>query len=164
MGELDHKGSWVLQNWCLSTTVLEKTVESPLDCKEIQRVHPKGNQSWIFIGRTDAAAEAPILWLPDVKNSLIRNDPDAGKYWRQEEKGTTEDDMVGWHHWLDGCEYERALGLVMDRMWPWGHKESDRAEWLNWTYRYTVLHTHILFSTSTDLDCFIAKALTSWKN
>ena len=111
MWELDHKGSWALQNWCFWTVLLEKTVESPLDCKGIQPVHPKGNQSWIFIGRNDAEAEAPILWLLDVKNSLIRNNPDAGKYWRQEEKGTIEDDMVGWHHRLNGCEYERALGV-----------------------------------------------------
>ena len=98
MWELDHKESWVLKNWCFWTVVLEKTLESPLDCIEIQPVHPKGNQSWIFIGRTDAKAEAPILWPPDVKSWLIGKDPDAGKDWRQEEKGMTEDEMVGWHH------------------------------------------------------------------
>ena len=92
------------------TVVLEKTLESTLDCKVIQPVHPKGNQPWIFIGRTDAEAEAPILWLPDVKNWLIRKDPDARKDWRQEEKGMTEDEMVGWHHWLNGHEFEQALG------------------------------------------------------
>ena len=102
MWELDHKKSWALKNWCFWTVVLEKTLESPLDCKEIQPVHPKGDQSWVFIGRTDAEAEAPILWPPDVKSWLIRKDPDAGKDWRQEEKGTTEDEMVGWHHWLNG--------------------------------------------------------------
>ena len=101
MWELDYKESWVLKkNWCFGTVVLEKTLESPLDCKEIQPVHPKGNQSWIFIGRTDAEAEALILWPPDGKSWLIWKDPDAGKDWRQEEKGMTEDKMVGWHYWL----------------------------------------------------------------
>ena len=106
MWELDYKESWALKNWCLWTVVLEKTLESPLDWKEIQPVHPKGNQSWIFTGRTDAEAKTPILWPPDAKNWLIGKDPDAGKDWRQEEKGTTEDEMVGWHHWLDGHEFE----------------------------------------------------------
>ena len=116
--------------------VLEKTRESPLDCEEIQLVHPKGNQSWVFIGRTDAEAETPKLWPPDVKNWLIRKDPNAGEDWRQE-KGTTEDETVGWHHWLDGHEFEQAPG-VGDRQgglacWsPWGHKESDTTEQLNW--------------------------------
>ena len=108
MCELDHKDSWVLKNLCFWTVVLEKTLESPLDCKEIKQVNPKGNQSWIFTGRTDA--EAPILWPPDSKTRLIRKDPDAGKDWRQEEKGVTEDEMVGWHHWLKGLEFEQALG------------------------------------------------------
>ena len=103
MWELDYKESLAPKNWCFWTVVLEKT-ESPLDCKEIQPVHPKGNQSWIFIGRTDAEAETPLLWPPDVKNWLIGKDPDAGKDWRWEEKGTTEDKMVGWHHWLNGHE------------------------------------------------------------
>ena len=102
--ELDYKESWVLKNWCFWTVVLEKTLVSPLDCKELQPVHPKGNQSWIFTGRTDA--ETPILWLPDVKNWLIGKDPDAGKDWRQEEKGTIEDEMIGWHHQLNGHEFE----------------------------------------------------------
>ena len=115
MWELDHKEGWALKNWCFWTVVLKKTLESPLDCKEIQPVHPKGKQSWIFIGRTDAKAEAPILWLPAVKSRLIGKDPDAGKDWRQEEKGMTEDEMVGWHHRLDGHEFEQAPGLVMDR-------------------------------------------------
>ena len=106
MWELDYKESWVLKNWCFWTVVLEKTLESPLDCKEIQPVHPKGNQSWIFIGRTDAKAETPILWPPDVKNWLVWRDPDAGRDWRQEEKGTIEDKMVGWHHQLNGHEFE----------------------------------------------------------
>ena len=106
MWELDYNESWAPKNWCFRTLVLEKTLESPLDCKEIQPVHPKGNQSWLFIGRTDAEAETPTLWSPDVKNWLIWKDPDAGKDWRWEKKGTTEDEMVGWHHWLDGHEFE----------------------------------------------------------
>ena len=104
--ELDYKESWALKNWCFWTVVLEKTLESPLDCKEIQPVHPKGNQSWIFIGRTDNEAETLILWPLDAKNWLIGKDPDAGKDWRQEEKGTTEDEMAGWHHRLNGHEFE----------------------------------------------------------
>ena len=109
--ELDHKESWAPKNWCFWTVVLEKTLESPLDCKEIQPVNPKGNQFWMFIGRTDTEAETPILWPPDAKNWLIGKDPDAGKDWRQEEKGMTEDEMVGWHHQLDGHEFEQALGV-----------------------------------------------------
>ena len=106
MGELEHKKSWAPKNWCFWTVVLENSFESPLDCKEIQPAHPKGNQSWIFIGRTDAEAEAPILWPPDVKNWLTGKDPDAGRDWGQEEKGTTKDETAGWHHWLDGPEFE----------------------------------------------------------
>ena len=109
-----HKEGWMLKNWCFWRKVLEKTPVSSLDCKEIQPVHPKGNQPWIFIGRTDAETEAPILWPPDAKSWLIRKDPDAGKDWRQEEKGPTEDEMVGWHHWLNGHEFE-YWELVMDR-------------------------------------------------
>ena len=136
MWELDYKESWVPKNWCFWTVVLEKTLESPLSCKEIQPVHPKGNQSWIFIGRTDAEAETPILWPPDVKDWLIWKDPDAGKDWRQEEKGTTEDEIVGGHHRLDGYEFEQDPGggegqggLVCCS--PWGHKELDTTEWQN---------------------------------
>ena len=106
MWELDYKEGWVLKNWCFWTVVLEKTLESPLDYKEIQAVHPKGDQSWMFIGRTDAEAETPILWPPDAKNWLLGKDPDAGKDWRQKEKWTTEDEMAGWHHQLDGHEFE----------------------------------------------------------
>ena len=106
MWELDSKESWALKNWCFWTVVFEKTLEGPLDCKEIQPVHPKGNQSWIFIGRTDAEAETPILWPPDAKNWLLVKDPDAGKDWRQEEKGAIEDEMVGGHHRLNGHEFE----------------------------------------------------------
>ena len=106
MYELDYKESWALKNWCFWSVVLEKTLESPLDCKEIQPVHPKGDQSWVFTGRTDVEAEAPILWPPDAKSWLIGKAPDAGQDWRQEEKGTTEDEMVGWHHRLGRHEFE----------------------------------------------------------
>ena len=105
MWELDYKESWAPKNWCFWTVVLEKTLESPLDCKENKPAHPKGNQSCVFLGRTDAEAEAPVLWPPDSKSWLIGKDPDAGKDWRQEEKGTTEDEMVGWHHWLNGHKF-----------------------------------------------------------
>ena len=104
MWELDYKESWVPKNWCFWTVVLEKTLESPMDCKEIQPVHPKGNQSWIFIGRTDA--ETPIVWPPDGKNWLFGKNPNAGKDWRQEEKGMTEDEVAGWHCQHDGHEFE----------------------------------------------------------
>ena len=105
MWELDCEESWVLKNWCFWTVVLEKTLESPLDCKEIQPVHPKGDQAWVFIGRTDAKAETPILWLPHAKSWLIGKDPDTGSDWGTEEKGMTEDEMAGWHHQLDGHEF-----------------------------------------------------------
>ena len=132
--------NWAPKNWCFWTVVLEKTLESPLDCKEIQQVHPKGNQSWIVIGRTDAEAQAQtlMLWPPDAKNWLIWKDPDAGKDWRQKEKGTTEDEMVGCHHWLNGCKFEQAP-RVGNGQWslaclsPWGRKELDMTERLNWT-------------------------------
>ena len=133
MWELDYKESWAPKNWCFWTVVLEKTLESPLDCKEIQPVHPKGDQSWVFIGRTDIEAETPILWPPDVKSWLIWKDPDAGKDWGQE-KGTTEDEMVGWPShgfgWTPGVgDGQRVLAC-----WSlWGHKDSDMTEWLNWT-------------------------------
>ena len=106
MWELNYKESWALKNWCFWTVMLEKTLESPLDCKGIQPVHPKGNQSWIFIRRTDVEAETPIFWPPDTKNRLIGKDTDAVKDWRQEEKGTTEVEMVGWHHWCNENEFE----------------------------------------------------------
>ena len=122
----------------LLNKVLEKTLDSSLDCKEIKPINPKGNQSWIVIGRTDAEAETPILWPPDAKNWLIWEDPDAGKGWRQEEKGMAEDEMIGWHHRLNRHESEQAPG-VGDRQEslsccsPWGYKESDTTEKLNWT-------------------------------
>ena len=138
MWEVDYKESWAPKNWCFWTVVLEKTLESPLDCKEIQPVHPRGNQSWIFIGRTDAEAETPILWPPDVKNWFIWKDPDAGKDWRWEEKGKTEDEMFGWHHQFDGHGFEKTPGVGDGQgglacCSPWGHKESDTTERLNWT-------------------------------
>ena len=134
MWELDHKEGWAPNNWCFWTVVLEKTLESPLNCKEIKPVNPKGNQPWIFIGRIDA--EAPILWPPDVKSQLIWKDPDAGKDWRQEEKGTTEDERVGWHHQCNGHEFEQAPGDGEEQgnlacCSPWGLKESDTAKQLN---------------------------------
>ena len=113
--ELDHKESWVLKNWCFWTLVLEKTLESSLDCKEIKPVNPKGNQSWIFIGMTDAEAETPILWPPDAKDWLIGKDPDAGKDWGQEEKGMTEDEMAGWHHQLDVMSLSKLQDCVITR-------------------------------------------------
>ena len=111
MWELDHKESWAPKNWCFWTVVLEKTLESPLDCREIQQANPNGNQSWIFTERTDAEAEAPVLWPPDGKNWLIGKDPDTGKDRRWEEKGMTEDEMIGWHNRLDEHEFEHALGV-----------------------------------------------------
>ena len=147
MSDLDHKESWALKNRCFWTVVLEKTLESSLDCKEIQPVHTKRNQFSIFIGRTDAATEAPVFWPPDVKNWLLGKDPDAGKDWRQEEKGMAEDEMVGWHHQLDGHEFELSPGagdgqgsLVCYS--PWCHKEWDGTEQLNWlTDRLAKLYT-----------------------
>ena len=135
--ELDYKGSWALKNWCFCTVVLDKTLESPLNCKEIQPVHPKANQSWVFIERTDVEVETPILWPPDVKSWLIWKDPDAGKDWWQE-KGMTEDEMVGWHHWLNGHWFGWNLGIGdghggLACCGSWCHKESNTTEQLNWT-------------------------------
>ena len=145
MWELECEESWVLKNWCFWTVVLEETLESPLDCKKIQPVHPKGDQPWVFIGTTDAEAEIPILWPSHVKSWLIWKDPDARRDQEQEEKGTTEDEMAGWHHWLDGHESEETLGVgdgqgSLACCDSWGRKESDTAEWLNWTK----LHTAVL--------------------
>ena len=138
MWELDCEESWVLKNWCFSIVVLEKTLESPLNCREIQPVHPKGDQSWVFIGRTDAGAETPILWPHHAKSWLIGKDSDAGRHWGQEEKGIAEDEMAGWHHWLNAHGFGwtpeggvRQGGLACCD--SWGHKESDMTERLNWT-------------------------------
>ena len=135
---LGHKECWVLKNWCFWAVLLEKILESPLDYKEIQPVLCKGDQSWIFIGRTDAEAETPVLWPPDGKNWLTGKDPDARKDWRQEEKGMTEDEMVGWHHQLNGHGSEEAPGVddgqgSLACCSPWGCRESDMTEQLNWT-------------------------------
>ena len=160
MWELDYKESWAPKNWCFWTVLLGKTLESPLDSKEIKPVNPKGNQSWIFIGRTDAEAETPILWSPDVKNWLIWKDPNAGKDWRQE-KGTTEDEMVGWHHRLDGHESEQALGVGDGQgglacFSPWGSKESDTTERLNWTYiGNSQVKLGFLFNSSLNIILFV---------
>ena len=138
MWELDYKESWVPKNWFFWTMVLEKTLESPLDCKEIQSVHSKGDQSWVFIVRTDAEAETPVLWPPHAKSWLIGKDLDAGRDWMQEEKGTTEDEMAEWHHRLDGHEFGWTLGVGDG--WgglaccdSWGRKESDTTERLIWS-------------------------------
>ena len=138
MWELDCEQSWAPKNWCFWTVVLEKTLESPLNCKEIQPVHPKGDQSWVFIGRTDVEAEISILWAPHAKSWLIGKDPDSGRDWGQEEKGMTEDEMAGWHHRLNGHEFEWTLGVGDGQGGlvccdSWGCKESDTTEWLNWT-------------------------------
>ena len=138
MWELDHNEGWGPKNWCFWTVVLEETLESPLDCREVKPVHPKGNQSWIFIRRTDAEAEAPVLWPPNVKSWVIRKDPDAGKDWRQEENGMTEDEMVGWHHRLSQREFEQGprdgegQGSLACYN-PLGHKKLDTTEWLTAT-------------------------------
>ena len=138
MWELDCEESWALKNWCFWTVVLENTLESPLDYKEIQWVHPKGDQSWVFIGRTDAEAETPILWLLHAKSWLIGKDPDAERDLRQEEKGTTEDEMAGWHHRLDAHKFGWTPGVGDGQGGlaccdSWSRKELDRTEWLNWT-------------------------------
>ena len=151
MWELDYKESWTPKNWCLWIAVLERNLESPLDYKEIKPVNPKGNQSWIFIGRTDAAAKAPTLWLPDVKSQLIGKGPDPGENWGQEEKGVTEDEMVGWHHWLNGHEFEEIREMVMDRE-AWcavvlGVTKSKT--WLsNWTTTTTTFFSYFLAACS----------------
>ena len=138
MWELDHEESWALKNWCFWTVVLEKTLESPLDCKEIQPVHSNGDQYRGFFGRNDAKAETPVLWPPYAKSWLLGKDSDAGRDWGQEEKGTIEDEMAVWHHQLNRCEFERTPGVGDGQGGlaccnSWGCKESDTTEWLNWT-------------------------------
>ena len=155
MWELDSKESWAPKNWWFWTVILEKTVAGPLDCKEIQPVHPKGNQSWIFIGRTDAEAETPILWPPDAKSWLIGKDPDAGKDWRWEEKGETEDKIVAWHHRLNGHEFKQAPedGERQESLacWSaWGCKELNTTEQLNIIIK-TQLQLHHFYKTLPDL-------------
>ena len=149
MWELDCEEGWALKNWYVWTVVLEKTLESPLDCKEFQPVHSEGDQPWDFFGRNDAKAETPILWLPHEKSWLIGKDFDAGRGWGQEEKGMTEDEMAGWHHRLDGREFEWTLG---DGDGPgglaccdsWGRKELDMTERLNWTEEFLGIQTQTL--------------------
>ena len=138
MWELDCEESWAPKNWCFRTVVLEKTLESPLDCKEIQPVHPKGDQSWVFTGRNNAEAETQILWPPHAKSWLIGKDPDARRDWGQEEKGTPEEEMAGWHHRLDAHEFGFTLGVGNGQGGlaccnSWVCKESDTTERLNWT-------------------------------
>ena len=140
MWESDSEESWVPKNWCFWTVVLEKTLESPLDCKKIQPVHSEGDQSWVFIGRNDAKAETLVLWPPHAKSWLIGKDADAGRDWGQEEKGTIEDEMAGWHHWLDGHGFEWTPGVGdgqggLGCCDSWGHKESGATE-LNWSTKY----------------------------
>ena len=147
--ELDHKDGWVAKNWCLWIVVLEKTPESLLDCKDIKPVSPNGNQSWIFIGRTDAKAEALVLWPSDAKNWLIGKVPDAGKDWQQEEKGATEDDIVGWYHQLKGHEFQHVPGNDegqegLECCSPWGHK--DWTEQLKTTTKFTYRQFYIIYS------------------
>ena len=139
MWEVDYK-SWAQKNWCFWTMVLEKTLESPLACKEIQPVHPEGDQSWVFIGRTDVEAGTPVLWPLDAKIWLIWKDPDAGKDWGQEEKWTTEDETVGWHHRLNGHGFGWTLGVSDERgglacCSSWGRRELDTTEWLKWNWK-----------------------------
>ena len=136
MWDFYYKERWSLKNWCFWTVVLEKTLESPLDCKDVQPVKSKGNQSWIFIGRTDAEAETPILWPPDVKNWHIGKVPDAGKDWRQEEKGMIKDEMVGWYYWLSGWVWASSgsgwwAQESLECCSPWVCKVLDTAEWVN---------------------------------
>ena len=183
MSELDHKEGCVLRNWCFCSVVLEKTLESTLDCKEIKPVNSKGNKSWIFIGRTDAKAEAPILWPPDVEGRLIRKDPDAGKGWRQEENGTTEDEMLRWHHWLNGHESEQTLvdgegQRCLACCNPLSHKESDITQRLNNKFAPTPViilkFVHLFFCCKRECiikrererererECILLLSSTSW--
>ena len=136
--EFDYKERWTRKNWCFWSVVLEKTLESFMDCKKVQSVHSKGDQSWLFFGRNDAKTETPVLWPPHVKCWLTGKDSDAGRDWGQEEKGTTEDEMIGWHHRINGHEFEWTPGVDDGQGGlaccdSWGHKESDTTEWLNWT-------------------------------
>ena len=148
--------------------VLEETLESPLNCKEIQAVHPKGDQSWMFIGRTDVEAETSILWPPDVKSWLIRKDPDGGKDWEQEEKGTTEDEMVGWHHQLNGHGFGWIPGVgdgqgSLACCGSWGRKESDTTEWMNWTERNSISSRLYMVSSALLFSWMVLEFGSMWK-
>ena len=151
MWELDCEEGWALKNWCFWTVVLEKTLESPLNCKEIQPVHSEGDQSWDFFGRNDAKAETLVLWPSHAKSWLIGEDSDAGRDWEQEEKGTTEDEMAGWHYWLDGRESEWTPGIGDGQVGlacrdAWGRKESDTTERLNWLTDWPNLYSGVYFA------------------
>ena len=160
--ELDCEEGWAPKNWCFWTVVLEKTLESPLDFREIQPVNPKGNQSWIFIGRTDAEAETPVPWPHDAKNWLIGKDPEAGKDWGQKEKGTTEDEMVGWHHRHDGHEFEQARELVMNSK-AWRavvHGVAKSQTWLSdWTELNLLIGFNVNIEWMSKLSCTVGKVL-----
>ena len=150
MWELDYKESWTLKNWCFWTVVLEKTLGNPLDCKEIQPVHSEGDQPWDFFGRNDAKAETPVLWSPHAKSWLIGKDSNAGRDWGQEEKGMTEDEMAGWHHWLDGRESEWTPGVGHGQGGlaccdSWSRKVLDTTEWLIWSDQVDFLSLSLLF-------------------
>ena len=158
MWELDCKESWAPKNWCFWTVVLEKTLESPLDCMEVKPFNTKGNQFWIFIGRTDAEAETPILWSPDVKNRLTGKVPDAGKNWWQEEKGMTEDKMVGWHHWCDGHEFGQIWELVIDRE-AWRAAVPGVAKSQTWLSNWTALIPEHVLKGLLELYCWKMKSM-----
>ena len=159
MWELDCEESWALKNWWFWTVLLEKTLASPLDYKEIQPVHSKGDQSWVFIERPDAEAEIPVLWPPHAESWLIGKDSDAGRDWRQEEKGMTEDEMAGWYHQVDGCEFEWTPGdgdgqrglACCD---SWARKELDMTEWLNCT-ELNVYKERLLYIKHSRVICFL---------
>ena len=159
MWELDCEERWVLKNWWFWTVVLEKTLVSPSDCKEIQPVHPKGDQSWVFIGRTDIEAETPVLCPTNEKSWHIWKDPDAGKDWGSEEKWATEDEIIGWHHWLNGNGFGWTPGVgdgqgSLPCCSSWGHKKLDTTEWLNWTeLRIKIFNvTYVLHSAWTRIE------------
>ena len=167
MWELDYKESWAPKNWCFWTVVLEKTLESPLDCKEIQPVHPKGDQSWVFIAGPDVKAETPILWPPDVKSWLNWKDPDTGKDWGQEEKGTTEDEMVGWHHWLNGHGLGGLWKLLMDRE-AWSaavhgvaKSQTCLSNWTELKIKLDISNVHSLFHRLKTKKIFLNEKLFS---
>ena len=160
--ELDHNEGWALKNWCFRIVVLEKTLESSLDNREIKPVNLKGNQPWILIGRTDAKAETPVLWPPHAKSWFIGKDPDAGRDWGQEEKGMTEDEMAGWHHWLDGrgSGWTPGVGDGQGGLAccdSWGHKESDTTERLNWT---ELMHNKLPFKFIPPINKYLLTVYT----